>query len=92
MPLLCRLLEDPSPSVRLDVLVFFTKLTKQFDNEMAGKAANIILPSLGSAINDSFYKIVAEALRVVLILIEKGAEPHQKTCQEFSQKFVKNYF
>lgn len=45
------------------------------------QSAKVILPSLDSAINDSFYKIVAEALRVVLVLIEKGADSYAPTCQ-----------
>ena len=67
--------------MRLDVLCFFSKLTKQLDNESAKSSSKIILPSLEGAINDSFYKIVAEALRVVHLLIEKGAQSHGPTCK-----------
>ena len=75
LPLLCRLVSDSSttipPTVRLDVLSFFSRLIKQVSDEQAQNYATAILPAIETSINDSFYKIVAEGLRQRYILTYK---------------------
>lgn len=73
LPHICKLMNDNSPSVRLEVLSFFTKYAKTVDQEIAAAASSLIVPTLESAIKDSFYRIAAEGLRVLLLLVQKGA-------------------
>ena len=76
LPLLCRLVAEQSanmpPTVRLDVLTFFSRLVKQISDELAQKYATTILPAIENSINDSFYKIVAEGLRTSSIFVCKS--------------------
>ena len=73
LPNICKLMKDNSPSVRLEVLSFFAKYAKQVSPEIASAASALIVPTLESAIQDSFYRISAEGLRVLLLLVQKDA-------------------
>ncbi|CBY17954.1 unnamed protein product [Oikopleura dioica] len=73
LPHICKLMNDNSPSIRLEVLSFFTKYAKTVDPEIAAAASSLIVPTLEGAIQDSFYRIATEGLRVLLLLVQKGS-------------------
>ena len=83
LPMLADLMKNTSEtSIRLDVINFFRAISKKIDDEsLIRDCSEIILPALETSIHDSYYLIVAEALRVVQNLINKGAKPHPPTCQ-----------
>ena len=66
-------------SIRLDVIKFYLSISTHVTQpEVILEVAEIIIPALESPVNDSFYKIVSEALFVLSILIKKGAKPNQE--------------
>lgn len=83
LPLMADLMKNNSEtSIRLDVINFFRSISKRIEDEsLIRDCSDVILPALESSIHDTYYLIVAEALRVVQLLINKGAKPFQPTCQ-----------
>ena len=89
LPILANLMKNTSEtSIRLDVIKFYLCISQQLtDTQVILEVSEIIIPALESPVNDSFYKIVSEALRVLSILIEKGAKPNQ----EMGHNYTVNY-